>query len=39
MIAGLVIVGSVALTRRYRYDVGTSREVVEPSPGLVVVER
>jgi drug/metabolite transporter (DMT)-like permease len=39
IIAGLVIVGSVALTRRFRYDVGTSREVVEPSPGLVVVER
>jgi len=38
-IAGLVIVASVALTRRFRYDVGTSRDVVEPPPGLVVVEQ
>jgi drug/metabolite transporter (DMT)-like permease len=39
IIAGLVIVGSVALTRRFRYDVGTSRQVAEPAPGLVTIER
>ena len=39
IIAGLVIVGSVALTRRFRYDVGTSREVAESAPKLVAAER
>jgi drug/metabolite transporter (DMT)-like permease len=39
IIAGLVIVGSVALTRRFRYDVGTSREVADPAPRLAAIER
>jgi drug/metabolite transporter (DMT)-like permease len=39
IIAGLVIVGSVALTRRFRYDVGTNPDVAEPAPGMVAIER